>query len=92
MKFFGNGGIGYGIAIGIGAALLVPVLAKFLSSVGKPLLKESIKGGLILLEKSKVAAAEMKEIVEDITAEAKAEMASSQKATPVAAGKKAAAK
>jgi hypothetical protein len=92
MKFLGNGGIGYGIAIGIGAALLVPVLAKFLSSVGKPLLKESIKGGLILIEKGKVAAAEMKEIVEDITAEAKSELAASPKAAPAAAGRKASAK
>lgn len=86
-KFFGSG-VGYGIAIGIGAALLVPVVSKVLGSVGKPLLKESIKGGLFIVEKGKVIVAETVESLEDLTAEARAELLEAQKA---AGGKKPAA-
>ena len=78
-KFFGSG-VGYGIAIGVGAALLVPIASKVLGSVGKPLLKESIKGGLFIVEKGKVIFAETVESLEDLTAEARAELMEAQKA------------
>jgi hypothetical protein len=84
---FRNGNLGYGIAIGVGAALLVPVAAKVLGSIGKPLLKESIKGGLYLVDKGKVVAAETRETFEDLTAEARSELSSAKKAAET--GKKA---
>jgi hypothetical protein len=43
-------------------------------AVAKPVAKAAIKGGLLLAEKVKVTVAEVKESMEDITAEAKAEL------------------
>ncbi|MDJ0736817.1 MAG: DUF5132 domain-containing protein [Nostocaceae cyanobacterium] len=60
-----------GIIAGIGAAILIPVVA----GVGKPVAKSLIKGGIVLFEKSKGAFAEMGETWEDMVAEARAELA-----------------
>lgn len=70
----GGTNVGMGIAIGVGAAMLIPLAAKVLSGAAKPLIKESIKGGLVVAEKSKVIFAEAMETVEDLAAEAKSEM------------------
>lgn len=59
------------IAAGVGAVVLAPVLLP----VGKPLAKAAIKGGIVLYERSKGMFAEMGEALEDLVAEAKAEMA-----------------
>lgn len=67
-----------GLAVGIGAILLAPVLIPVVAGVGKPLLKGVIKGGISLAEKTKGMLAEVGESVEDIVAEAKAEMAENQ--------------
>lgn len=64
-----------GIIAGIGAVLLAPVLIPVVASVGKPLAKSVVKGGIVLLEKSKGAFAELGETWEDIVAEARAELA-----------------
>jgi CO dehydrogenase/acetyl-CoA synthase alpha subunit len=50
---------------------VIPVLA----NVVKPLAKAALKGGLVLYEKSMETFAETKEVVEDLVAEAKAEIA-----------------
>ena len=39
-----------GLAMGIGAAVLGPMVLPALAGVAKPLLKEAIKGGLMLYE------------------------------------------
>jgi hypothetical protein len=64
----------WGLAAGIGAAVVLPVLAGF----GKPLAKAAIKGGLNLYEKSRGFVAEAGEVFEDLVAEARAEMAEEQ--------------
>jgi hypothetical protein len=64
-----------GLAIGIGAAVLGPMLLPVLAGAAKPLVKAAIKGGIVLYEKGKETAAEMGEVLEDIVAEAKAEVA-----------------
>ncbi|BAZ07303.1 DUF5132 domain-containing protein [Calothrix sp. NIES-3974] len=64
-----------GIIAGIGAVLLAPVLIPVVAKVGKPIAKSVVKGGIVLLEKSKGAFAEMGETWEDIVAEARAELA-----------------
>ncbi|HVP78913.1 MAG TPA: DUF5132 domain-containing protein [Thermodesulfobacteriota bacterium] len=82
MAIFSNGlkgNIFGGLAIGIGAAILAPVVAPILASIVKPLAKGAIKGSVILFEKGKEAAAEAQEAVEDLLAEAKAELAEAQK-------------
>jgi hypothetical protein len=90
MNLFGNGfKWGGAIAIGAGAVLLAPVIMPVIAGVLKPLAKNVIKGGILAYEGVKVALAETKETVEDITAEAYAEIAEAKK--PPAKGKKQAA-
>lgn len=72
-----DGGIP-GLAVGIGTALLAPIVIPALTQVGKPLAKTAIKQGIFLYEKSKEAMAEMTEVFEDLVAEAKAEIAQEQ--------------
>jgi hypothetical protein len=51
-----------------------------LASVAKPVAKAAIKGGLVLFEKGKETFAEMGEVVEDLVAEAKAEISEAEEA------------
>ena len=74
-----------GLAIGIGAAILAPVVIPLFSNISKPLAKAAIKGGIQLYERGKEAFAEVVEITEDIVAEAKAELAESTVAEASAA-------
>ena len=73
---------------GIAAIVLLPVLVPVAAGkLGKPLAKATIKGGIVLYEKGKGVIAEVGETLEDIVAEAKAELAETQieKAEVVAA-------
>lgn len=81
MGYLSTKNIGLGLAIGIGAAVLVPVATKVLIGATRPLIKESIKGGLLVKERGKVMLAEAKETLEDITAEAKSEVSGSKSKT-----------
>ncbi len=63
---------------GIAAIVLLPVLVPVVAGVGKPLAKATIKGGIVLYEKGKGVIAEVGETLEDIVAEAKAELASAK--------------
>ena len=83
MALFENGWKGNilgGLAIGIGSAILAPVVIPILAAAVKPLAKATIKGGLMLYERGKEMVAEIQEVTEDLVAEAKAEMAEGQKA------------
>ncbi|MFI5293943.1 MAG: DUF5132 domain-containing protein [Thermodesulfovibrionales bacterium] len=81
---FKGGNVITGLAIGIGAAVLGPVVLPILAGAAKPLAKAAIKGGLALCAKGKESAAEFGEVFEDIVAEAKAELAEEhEKAIPV---------
>jgi hypothetical protein len=76
MGLFDNGiKVGTGLAIGIGALILAPAVIPGLAAVVKPIAKATIKSGLILVEKTMVLIAEAKETLEDLTAEAQAELA-----------------
>lgn len=82
MALFNNGlkgNILSGLAVGIGAAVIAPAVVPIVASVVKPLAKAAIKGGIMLYEKGREVVAEATEMVEDIVAEAKAEMAEAQK-------------
>ncbi len=69
-----KGNIVTGLAIGIGATMLAPVVGSVLSEVGKPLVKGAMKSGVLLFQKTKEFAAEAGEAAEDLWAEAKAEI------------------
>jgi hypothetical protein len=63
------------LAIGAGAVLLAPIILPFVAGILRPLAKAAIKGGLIAYEKAKVLSTEAVESLEDLAAEAKAEVA-----------------
>jgi hypothetical protein len=69
-----KGNILTGLAIGLGATILAPAIIPVVANIAKPLAKAALKGGIILYEKGKEAFAETKEVVEDLVAEAKAEL------------------
>ncbi|WP_051184391.1 DUF5132 domain-containing protein [Desulfatiglans anilini] len=79
---------GTGLAVGAAAVLLAPIILPVAGGVLKSLAKAGIKGGIILYEKGKLMVEETKETLEDLTAEAKSELAGEQ-AAPVAKAKKA---
>lgn len=60
---------------GIAAIVLLPVVVPAAGKVMKPLAKAAIKGGIVLYEKGKGVIAEVGETLEDLLAEAKAELA-----------------
>ncbi|HYA15309.1 MAG TPA: DUF5132 domain-containing protein [Syntrophales bacterium] len=68
-----------GLAIGIGAAVLAPAVIPVIAGVAKPVAKAAIKGGLVLFGKGKETFAELGEVVEDLVAEAKSEIAEAER-------------
>jgi len=75
MALFDSGfRVGTGLAIALGAIILAPVVIPVVAAVAKPLVKAGIKGGLLLFEKSREMLAETQEMIEDLTAEVKAEL------------------
>lgn len=66
--------LGTGLAIGIGALILAPAAIPVAAAIVRPLVKATIKSGMILLEKGREIAAETMEVIEDLTAEAKSEL------------------
>ncbi len=87
MTFFDSGlKIGTGLAIGLGVLILAPVIAPAVAAVVRPVAKASIKSAILLFEKTTELIAEAKESVEDLAAEAHAELAEQrrqQTSTPV---------
>jgi hypothetical protein len=65
-----------GLALVIGAAILAPVIVPIVTGVLRPVTKSVIKGGILLYEKGRETGAELAEELEDLVAEAKAEMES----------------
>jgi hypothetical protein len=70
--------VGTGVAVGIGAIILAPVILPVASAVVKPVLIAGIKGGMILYQKTSELLAEASETIEDLVAEAKAEVMAEQ--------------
>lgn len=64
-----------GLAIGVGVAVVAPVVMPIL----RPLAKSMIKAGLAAYDQARVSMAELNERTGDIMAEARAEMADSQR-------------
>ncbi len=77
-----KGNIVSGLAIGIGSAVIAPMIIPALSKVAKPLAKAAIKSGLLLYETGKERFAEVSEVVDDLVAEAKSEIAAEPEDRP----------
>lgn len=91
LPIFGEISLGTGILVGAAVVFLAPVVLPAMGGVLKSLTKAGIKGGLILYEQGKVAIEEARESVEDLVAEAKAELSEAKEAGTPVARKKAAA-
>jgi hypothetical protein len=78
MKFLGNGLNVGSLVVGAGVILLAPVVIPMIGAVLKPVAKALIKGGIMAYESAKVSIAETRETLEDIAAEAKAEIAQAE--------------
>jgi hypothetical protein len=63
-----------GVAIGIGAAILVPVTIAALLPIVKPLARSAMKSGILAYEKLRETVEEFGETVEDMVAEVEEEM------------------
>ena len=63
-----------GLAIGLGALVLTPVLTK----VAQPIAKAAVKSSIVVYEKTKSALAEAGETFEALVAESQAELAEEQ--------------
>jgi hypothetical protein len=63
-----------GVAIGIGAAILVPVVIVALAPIVKPLARSALKSGILAYEKFRESVEEFGETVEDMVAEVEEEM------------------
>jgi hypothetical protein len=61
-------------AIGIGVAILVPIVAKALAPFVRPVARSAVKMGAVTLEKGRETFAELGEIVDDMVAEVREEM------------------
>ncbi len=59
------------LAIGAGLTLLAPVVIAAAKSVGRPLAKGIIKGGIVMLEKGKAAGTEAGKAAKGIVEEAR---------------------
>jgi hypothetical protein len=82
MKVFGSSVNVGTLAMGAGIVLLAPVVIPVVTGILKPLAKNAIKGSLLAYERAKIATAETMESLEDLAAEAKAEIAESSGEEP----------
>lgn len=73
---FKNGNIATGLAVGIGAAVLIPLAMPVI----RPLSKAAVKAGLMAYDQGRVAFAELSERTNDLVAEARSEMQSAETA------------
>ena len=66
--------IGTPVLVGIGVLILAPLVLPVAGSVVRPLIKATVKSGLLLAQKGRELVSEAMESLEDITAEVKAEL------------------
>lgn len=69
---------GKGIAIGVGVAILAPLVLPTVVKAARPLARAAIKSGLLLFEKGRETVAELGEVMDDLLAEAQAEIEQSK--------------
>lgn len=67
-----------GFATGVGISLLTPLVLTALSTFARPAARAAIKAGLVLYERGREKIAEANEVIEDLVAEARAELEESR--------------
>ena len=72
--------------LGAASVAVLKAAAPVLGNIARPLLRETVKGGLLLQRQVQTVAQEAWQEVEDITAEAKADLDQSQNGVPPANG------
>ena len=72
-----------GVAVGIGAAILVPIVIAALAPVVKPLARSAMKNGIRAYEKLRETVEEFGETVEDMVAEVEEEMVTAHESEQV---------
>jgi Na+/H+-translocating membrane pyrophosphatase len=70
---FKGGNIITGLAIGVGATILAPLVVPAVSTVLRPAAKAVIKGGIVAYDWGRQAVAEVGEAASDMAAEVRAE-------------------
>jgi hypothetical protein len=80
MALFGSSWIPK-VVVGVGVALVAPVIVPTFAAGLRFLVKAAIKGGLIMYDKSQEIAAEAGEQMSDLVAEARAELKASAPTT-----------
>ena len=70
-----RGNVVVGVAAGLGAMLLAPVLLPTVVRVARPALKGAIRAGILAYDAGCETLAEVREMAEDATAEVRAEIA-----------------
>ncbi len=73
--FSGSTKIAFGFGLGVAAAGALKEVLPVFRGVGRPLLKATVKSGLILARNSRTKFAELRETLADVTAEAQSELA-----------------
>jgi 5,10-methylene-tetrahydrofolate dehydrogenase/methenyl tetrahydrofolate cyclohydrolase len=76
---FKGGNIVTGLAIGVGATILVPLVVPAVGGILRPAAKAMIKGGIVVYDWGRQAVAEVSEAAGDMAAEARAEAAAASK-------------
>ncbi len=71
--FVGNGTIP-GVVVGLGVAVAVPLVAGIMIPRLRPLARNTIKGGILIYEKTREAAAGFTEVLGDLVAEVREEL------------------
>ena len=81
-----KGNLGTGLAVGLGAMVLGPVVAPALVSVLRPLAKGVIKAGIYAYDRASEGLAQVNEMTGDIVAEARSETRTGSTGTGSTAG------
>ncbi len=74
-----KGSFGTGLLIGFGASTLLPLAARMVAGAGRPLLKESIKGGLMVMDRGRALYAQTRGSLNKADHEAETESSSKRK-------------
>jgi uncharacterized protein DUF5132 len=70
---FKGGNIVTGLAIGVGAAVVAPLVAPAVTNLLRPAAKAAIKGGIMVYDRGREAVAQVGEAASDMVAEVRAD-------------------
>lgn len=80
----GSTKIAFGVGLGIVAAEVLKDVLPAFRGLGRPLLKATVKSGLMLAQDSRLKLAEFRQVLTEVAAEAKSEMAREESEIPPA--------